>query len=324
MRYPLGVGIGDMGIAETLRAIAFLSPFKDPPVRGNADDTSLEDLSGWATALTHVKRDGSAKWFHGSTDDYRATKLVAVTRSTSRVTFDVPDAFATMDEALAWIEPLPFEVCSLGTIFPDEWVKMDIDTFGFGQGHYAHGWGCAFRGRGHDRLVSRRWLEFGPWRIIRRPGDLTLMQFHELDVDAATAARQARPGHKRMGIAPSGGYLQVPYAYAKNVEGLYVAERRTLEIVVPPSGKVVQVHMRDACALRYHHRLARPADKPIDQVTYVFLDEADARSHLHELWLRELEVWVADGEGKRRIDLAYQAVPLQPEWAANLEPHPTM
>jgi hypothetical protein len=319
LKHPLGIGIGDAGISESLRVIAALAPFSEPPVRGNVDDDPLDDLSRWVTALESVKRDGSAKWFHGSVESYKDTKLVAVSRASSRVTFDLPEGFATVDEALRWIEVLPFEVCSLGTIFPDEWLKLDVDTFGFGRGHYAHGWGCAFRGAGHNRLVSRRWLEFGPWRILRRSADLTLVQFHDLNADAATAAGQARPGHERMGISKIGGYLQVPYAYTRDVEGLYVAERRTLEIVVPPGGKVEQVHMRDACALRYEHRVLQPAEKPIDQLAYIFLDESDAHAHLHELWLRELEVWLVDGAGKRRLDATYCPTPILPEWVTSLE-----
>ncbi|MFF0776571.1 hypothetical protein ACFYUK_47365 [Nonomuraea wenchangensis] len=37
----------------------------------------------------------------------------------------------------------------------------------FGGGHYPHGWACAFRSKGHLTLVSRRWLEHGPWRLLR-------------------------------------------------------------------------------------------------------------------------------------------------------------
>ena len=77
--------------------------------------------------------------------------------------------------------------------------------------------------------------------------------------------------------------------------------------------------MRDACAVRYQHRNDPPAEKPIDQVAYVFLDEADARAHLHEPWLRELEVGLVDGAGKRRLDLAYQPVSVRLPWVENLD-----
>jgi hypothetical protein len=242
------------------------------------------------------------------------SKLVDVWPRSGRVGFQLPNAFDNVDEGLAVIEALPFEVCSIGSIYPDEWIEMGFTDFGFGHMHTAHGWACAFRGAGHDRLVSRRWLEFGPWRVVKRPGDLTVVQFHDLDIDVETAYRQARPGHERMGISRSGGYLQVPYLFTRDVEGLYVAETQTLEVVVPPGGIVEQVHMRDACALRYMHRVAPPAEGRVAHVAYVFVDDADARAHLHELWLRELEVWLVDGDGKRRLDLAYAPTPTKPTW----------
>lgn len=317
MRHPLYLGLGDAGLPESLRAVAALAPFHITPVKGEVDEALFEDVSNWVEGLLTAKRDGRADWFL-EWESHRTTKIVNVYPRCVRVTIQLPDAFANVGEALTWIEALPFEVCSVGTIFPDEWTKMDVETFGFGNRHKSHGWACAFRGKGHDRLVSRRWLDFGPWRVTRRPGDLTLVQFHDLDVDAETAARQALPGHGRMGIAQTGGYLQIPYPFTKNVEGLYIAERRTLEIIVPPGGKVEQVRMRDACAVRYQHRIDPPAEKRIDQVAYVFVDEADAHAHLHELWLRELEVWLVDGDGKRRLDLAYQPAPVRPAWVENL------
>jgi hypothetical protein len=317
--HPLGAGIGDAGLSESLHAIAALVPFHEPPLQLKVDDTPVGDHSQWVTALERVTIDGAAKWFIGSLDSYKDTKLVTASRASSRVTLELPSAFGTVDEALRWIERLPFEVCSLGTVFPEEWVQLEVEPFGFGRGHYAHGWACAFRGRGHDRLVSRRWLEFGPWRVLRRPGDLTLVQFHDLNVDAATAALQARAGHERMGISDTGGYLQVPYPYSGNVEGLYVTEQRTLEITVAPGTSIEQVQMQDACAVRYQHRILQPTEKRIDQIAYVFFDEEEARAHLHELWLRELEVWLVDGEGKRRLDLTYRPTPIVPDWVTNLE-----
>ena len=318
MRHPLHVGIGDVGLPESLRAIAALEPFCILPLKGEVDEVPIGDVSEWVSALLTAKCDGRADWFL-EWRSYRTTKIVNIYPRSPRVTMQLPEAFETVDRGLTWIERLPFEVCSLGTIFPDEWLKLDVENFGFGKMHCLHGWGCAFRGKGHDRLVSRRWLDFGPWRVVRRPGDLTLVQFHDLDVDAETAYRQALPGHERMGISKTGGYLQIPYPFTKDVEGLYDPERRTLEIVVPPGGKVEQVRMRDACAVRYQHRIDPPAENQIDQVAYVFVDEADARAHLHELWLRELEVWLVDGDGKRRIDLTYQPARVRPAWVEKLE-----
>ena len=193
--HPLSAGIGDAGLSESLHAVAALAPFYEPPLQLKVDDAALEDHSRWVTALEGVTHAGAAKWFLGSVDSYKDTKLVTASRASSRVTLELPSAFGTVDEALRLIERLPFDVCSLGTVFPDEWLQLEVESYGFGRGHYAHGWGCAFRGRGHDRLVSRRWLDFGPWRVLRRPGDLTLVQFHDLNADAATAALQIGRAH---------------------------------------------------------------------------------------------------------------------------------
>jgi hypothetical protein len=57
-------------------------------------------------------------------------------------------------------------------------------------------------------------------------------------------------------------------------------------------------------------------------VAYVFVDEADARAHLHELWLRELECWLVDDKGKRRLDLDYHPVPNPPGWVKRLDAGP--
>ena len=41
--------------------------------------------------------------------------------------------------------------------------------------------------------------------------------------------------------------------------------------------------------------------------TIVYLvSEAEARVKLRDLWLRELECWCVDGNGRRRLDADYQ------------------
>lgn len=317
-QHPLHLGIGDAGLKSSLEAVARLALFRDPPLQVEVDEIRVP-VAEWPDAMLAAKRDARADWFAERVKGPRARKLVTVNPRSERVTFVAPEAFKSVEDALVWIEQLPFHVCSIGPICSYEWIKMDVENFGFSNRHVGHGWACAFRGPGHDRLVSRRWLDFGPWRVVRRPGDLSLVQFHDLEVDPTTAAAQALPGHERMGISEIGGYLQMPYPFTKDVEGLYAAESRTLEIIVPPGDKVDQVYMQDACAVRYQHRVSPPAERPIDHIAYVFLHEDDARAHLHELWLRELEVWVADGDGKRRLDLDYRPTPSKPAWVTALD-----
>jgi hypothetical protein len=170
--------------------------------------------------------------------------------------------------------------------------------------------------------VSRRWLDFGPWRVIRRPNDTTFIQFHDLALtDPAEAYTQAAPGLERMGNSPIGGHIgfHKERMIASAGKGLYSPSQRLLEVVVGPGNEVRQGDMLCNCALRLHHKETQPATGRIERIAYVFVDEGDARAHLHELWLRELECWVADDRGKRRLDLDYHPVPSPPAWVRDLE-----
>lgn len=321
MKHLLSVSIGDAGVGEALECLARLPEYRELPTEGSVDDVPLTNFSHWPQDLAIAKKEGKVSWPTRCNADGFAQAIDVNPRTLPpRVYLQIPDAFATLQEGAAWIERLPFLVCSVGRIYVFQWAKMEIDSPSFGVGHVHHGWACAFRGAGHDRLVSRRWIDFGPWRVIRRADDLTIVQFHDLQADPATAATQARPGWERMGPSSTGGFLSFPYRFSYEVEGLYLPSTRTLEIVVPPGGKVEQVRMRDACAVRSRHNLdAAAAGRPIDQVAYVFVDEADARAHLHELWLRELEVWLVDGTGKRRLDDAYAPTLQPPAWVHQLD-----
>ena len=209
------------------------------------------------------------------------------------------------------LERLPFEVASFAPLY--DWLReFDYGPTGFADQHFPHGWACAFQGEGHRRLVSRRWLDFGPWRLVHGPGDLSLVQFHKLGVDAATALAQARPGHERMGNSDIGGFIASHYPYVHGLDGLYLAEQRQLRVVVH-GREVSQREMLDACAARLYQALG--PQRPLDSIAYVFMDEGAARAHLHELWLRELECWTIVEGREARLDLDYAPVPTPPAWA---------
>ena len=214
---------------------------------------------------------------------------------------------------------LEFELASFDSLHRKAWRKLDVELFGFGGGHTSLGPMCAFRGAGHDRLVSRRWLDHGPWRVIRRPGDLTIVQFHDLHADAETALAQAASGHKRMGIDDEGGFIQKRYVYTHDLKGLYNAETKTYKIIVH-SRDISACEMLDAAALR-HYRKDDP-EEPIETMAYVFAVPEVAHAHLHELWLRDIEVWTFDpNTGKEvRLDDTYEPPPpTKPEWVLRLE-----
>jgi hypothetical protein len=298
-----------------LEQVALVQQFKDtPPVKIEVDEETPVAGSAWLRDLASTRLDGCAYWEN-------RRKQVEIVPKSDLVVFSIPDAFSTLDEAFSIVEPLPFEICGVGAVFFDEWIQADYERWSFSRRHIDHGWACAFRGAGHDRLVSRRWLDFGPWRVIRRHNDTTFIQFHDLAItDPAEAYEVAKVGHERMGCSETGGFIQqIQDWMLADVRGLYTVGERLLEIVVPPGDAVSQSRMLNACTLRLHHRLTRAAQEPIERIAYIFLDEADARAHLHELWLRELECWLVDGNGKHRLDLDYHPVPSPPEWVQRLD-----
>jgi hypothetical protein len=123
-----------------------------------------------------------------------------------------------------------------------------------------------------------------------------------------------------MGIAPTGGYIAYHLqGLLKGAgKGLYTPGERLLEVVVGFGNEVKQSEMLCNAALRLYHRAA-PSSTPVERVAYVFVDQSDAEAHLHELWLRELECWVVDDKGKRRLDLDYHPEPDPPAWVKRLE-----
>jgi hypothetical protein len=157
--------------------------------------------------------------------------------------------------------------------------------------------------------------------LIRGKDDLSFVQFHDLQTDDETALEQARPGHQRMGNSAIGGFIPVVLPWnrlldneTKSIKGLYDASTQTL-IQVVAGRQVDRLEMIEAAAVKARQPLA----KPVRQVAYVFIDEAAARAHLHELWLHGLEVRaVVDGR-EIRIDEDYAPVPQVPDWVRRVQ-----
>jgi len=267
-------------------------------------DDRVAASADWRSLLRADGRAVHARWGDSMRTlfDYLPPEVVSARLPLER------DAVAGM----ALLAPLPFELASFGTLHRD-WLGTYTPA-AFAAFHALPGWACAFRGAGHDHLVSRRWLEFGPWRLVKAADDLSFVQFHDLAADSATALQQARAGHERMGVGDTGGFLRDDHVFADDVKGLYVAAERKL--VVTATGEVSQRAMRDACAARRQRR--QDAAQPVERIAYLFIDEALARRHLHELWLRELECWaLVDGQ-QRRLDDGYAPAPRPPAWVVRL------
>ena len=305
------IGLSGPSTLETLRALRDTQFFgRGMPTRVLVDDREKKPSANWIEQwAASCRRSTDGVW--GDHESSLTLDRDTIVKATLRG--------ATVDAStlLAMLSSLPFELGSFDSVF-EEWYPTGAAyrAPGFSNMHWPHGWACVFKGAGHDRLVSRRWLDYGPWLVRRGPHDTTLIQFHDLDADAATAFEQAKPGHDRMGISENGGFLQKNYVFASEVKGLYLAEQRQLVMVV--HGRDVSAReMRDVCAVRKFQAMGE--SKPIDSVAYVFMEESEARAHLHELWLREIEVRTYIGGVETRIDADYRPVTKKPEWVKRLE-----
>jgi hypothetical protein len=218
------------------------------------------------------------------------------------------------ESVLALIRAWPFEACFTDPVHLS-WLS--------GSGYRSiHGWAFALKGAGH-RLYSPRIRDRGPWRILRdEEHDVTMFQFHDLDAPAELALEQARPGHAL--LAPSwlgGHYVGHPLLFRNGVEAagykpsFYDSGSRT-SIVLVQDREVSAEEMGVAAATRVHQIYP----EPVEQVAFVYMDEATARRQLPALWLYGLEVRAMTVQGERRIDLDYEPPPPPelPAWVQRL------
>lgn len=230
-----------------------------------------------------------------------------------------------LEALLTSLERIDFETAVVGALH-EEWLgragdpSWGMSGAGLGFGHHPHGFLTAFKGDGHRRLMSKRAVDYGPWRVIRR-GDLTALQFHAVDADPATARAQALPAHRWLGYKvqdPGVILFGEHHVYHHDLRGFYDAETRTYRILV--AGRPVPLQeMNDARELMEKRR--RDGDEVIDRLAFVFAYEAEARAHLHELWLRGLECRVTTPSADEvQLDASYTPPPpTPPEWVARLE-----
>lgn len=259
----------------------------------------------WTKKLGASDVEARALWPEDPEDDH-AVKTILVSADVDMVYAHAPDAFDHPEQVFAILESLPFTLCTIGGVGGGSVAAENPQSF---FGHFALGWGCAFRGKGHDVLVSRRWLEYGPWQLIRRPNDLSIVLFHQLNGDFETAKKQAGPGHVRMASWSDGGYMRGQQA---PLNGLYKAKEHMFQVIVNPGQELNQKDLTNACAAR---AARRTGEDRIERLAYMFMDEQDARPNVHELWLREIEVWYVDGKGNHRIDDQHNPTPTPPVWA---------
>lgn len=198
---------------------------------------------------------------------------------------------------------IPFTVASFATFH--DWSYRSPS---FGDLHYRLGWGCAFQGTGHGRLVSRRWLETGPSRILRGPNDTTLVQLHDFSLGLEDARAQAQGTHADL----MAGFITDRHEFKSKLSGLHKGNDRSLVFVI--HGRVVSAQeMFDAAAAR----LLQPfgSEKPIEKVVYVFIDRVAADAQMPALWRYGHHVHLIGDDGvERRIDDTYVPRLERPAW----------
>lgn len=301
-----GLSLQGPSPADLARWIAALAWAGRTPVRLSVNYEKLPAGADWLRTLCAGTEVTRAAFF----DDEAREELVVHRGGTVSChfdgDFDPPQALATLASA-------PFEVASFETLHP-QWrqARPPYVAPGLGSNHFALGWGCALRGAGHERLVSPRWLEHGPWRLHRGKGDLRLVQFHAWAAPAAQALKQAKPGHRALGIGDESGYIADAHVFKHGLSGLYDDKLHMLRIVrtdgPPPAAREL---LDAAAALRQGALTPR---QPLKRVAYVFPDPAAARAALHAIWLRGLECWtVIDGK-ETRLDTDHAPTPAPPAW----------
>jgi hypothetical protein len=250
-------------------------------------------------------------------EEYEDDRINFKTDSPISVTLNDFDAFKF--KFFEIFKNLNFKIISIGDAY-SEWSDIEYNILGFSDGHNILGMGCAFRGTGHQRIVSHRWLDYGPFLVTRdEENDISLIQFHDLEADALTALEQAKPGHEWMrGRKGVGGFIQRDYnILSDNFAPLYEADTKMIKIVVY-GREVTKAEMLDACATRYWQLLG--TDKPVERAAFVFIDETEARAILFELWLRELECYAIIKGVETRLDLNYVPLtPVKPDWVNRIK-----
>ncbi len=305
---------------KLLRALTLLEPFnkKKPTIVSVNDFDWYEGSSDWIDKWIPKSKHGlTACWGNWRIGEYEEGFLHIHPRF-NIVKLRIGDYPRDPQALLAMLESLPWTQVTFGSIY-SSWYDYDSKEYPhirFADMHHPLSWGCAFKGLGHRELVSRRWLEFGPWHLLKGANDTSFVQFHDLEADCETALEQAKIGHQRMGFTTTGGIIPSKSSFRHPIKGLYTFEERKLEIVTIER-KISQSEMLDCCAARYHQALGE--DKPLDTLAYVFMKEDEAREHLHELWLREIECWTFINGSRTRIDTDYHPIPQKPDWVRKLE-----
>ncbi|MEO7093722.1 MAG: hypothetical protein ABI175_10760, partial [Polyangiales bacterium] len=333
-RVDLCVSFWQPDVAGTFRAIRNLGILGGqgedelgPPDRLIVDGVSRDLTPDWLERAVHdTIKSATAVWDEGGHRSLSYFKNNAVKMTINDFALDV-------DDVLAMLARIPFRVATFATIHPS-WkppggserppppllsetmdeaaasVPMVRKSFRFGEDQENLGWAVAFKGDGHKRIVSRRFLEHGPWKMIGGDEDVSLVLFHDLWSDATAAKAQAEVGHARL----AEGAVTAPLEMTHELRGFYAEADKRLRVLVEEPGLLDPRRLLEARqAARVGHEIE--PGKPIESVAFVFTSEEQARANLHELWVRELECRTSIDKIEKRVDTDYKPADARPDWA---------
>ena len=279
--------------------------------RGMVDCSPTDWAHAWDSDVT----DFGLKWDHAGRGPYNIHSWWG------RLDLDLPDTVKlqntrypfTPSSVLELLAPISFTVAASMTHKADWWTEHKRERNSFSHGHFAHGWMAAFSGEdGHARTGSRRWLDHGPWRLLRdEEHDVTLVQLYDLDADEENAWSQCKPAQDRLGLSLQGGMISRRARFEHVKPSSYDRATRTSIIVV--NDREPGLHeIHDAAAIK----LLQPYEGlQVDQVAFVFLQEDVARTWLRELWLRGLECRAIVGGREVVLTDGYEPPPHEPpDW----------
>ncbi|HAZ45537.1 MAG TPA: hypothetical protein DDW76_27755 [Cyanobacteria bacterium UBA11369] len=296
-----------------------LKPFnqKLPSIVTDGYEEHTETQDWIDKLLPTYKFSARAYWGYGLIGEYEEG-FISYNINKQIVKIQISDyELVDAESVMKMLAPLPWTVAAFCQLSRQGGWK-EYPAPGFADFHFQHGWACAFKGEGHNHLVSRRWLEYGPWRLLRdEENDISFVQFHDLNADPATALEQAKVGHRAMSIYGVGGYIGKTHPFSNDLRALYVPSARNMRVVIPAGKQITYSEMSDYCAARHFQAFE---NQPFDTLSFVFIVAEEAQPYLHDLWLREIECSGFTPQGVEvRLDTDYHPVPHPPEWVRRLE-----
>ena len=281
------------------------------------------DTENWIDKLIpQYERSLNAYWGYDYVGEYEEG-FINYDLKEEVVTLKITDfELISAENIIKMLAPLPWTVANFYQITREGgWREYRAPRFG--NGHGGLGWACAFKGSGHDRLVSRRWLDYHTWYLIRdEKHDVSFVQFHEIDADPAIALEQAMGGHRAMGKGfinkthPFSNHPEKIY-FEKELRGIYFDSTGELHVVIPAGVPVTLEQMNDYCAAKYYSYFEQGTVK---KLAFVFIEGKEAEPYLHDLWLRDIECLGIDPTGERyKVDENYHPDYEPPQWVKKLQ-----